>query len=289
MSKKHIITNLLAGLALALTANFALAQGQQDLEVFSLDFAKADSSQAVPRTMLNGQPPPFRGAENLGSFNEIPNGDLDVPASYIAVTTAEIKSIVEDMRNRSTVSDSHGSKVIGLHSSMVKQSKKDKTKYEVVTLRNGDDSGIVNLTTDHNLSWYPDWKDVNNPPAGYTFPFLRFTVGDFYPGKMPFPLKAHLKIPEAMLKWNSNKSILYFDARATSANSQPLDSNTNFIEFMGTGHMFSVPISEFFGYWNKNTNEWKVKIVVDSKLTPPQSGHPVLNMRFYSKGTPLTY
>lgn len=296
MSKKTKIVSVVGGLALGLTANFGLAQGQQNLEVFSLDFAGVSDAQVSSRA--NTVPPPFNigGLLNLNSFDEanIPENALETASTTLVdVQEYDVKvNIVDRMRASSIVSNSEGNKVIGLHSSMVKQKKNSPTEYDVVTLYNGDDTDL-NGKTDHNLSWYPDWKDVDVPPAGYTFPYLRLTVGDFYPGKMPFPLRAHLKIPVENLKWeDSNKTKLWFKARMTT-NAQgkkvsPLDSQTNYMEVGRSGHLFSVPISEIYGYWDQSTGEWKIKLVVDSDLTPPQPFHPVLNMRFYSKGTPLS-
>lgn len=305
MSKKYMVTNLLAGLALALTANFALAQGQPDFEQYMMNLAEQQGYSIAVRN-ASGNPPFAPQTEIPKSTGE--DDSLFLPpegTSSVPVSTNEIKGIVERMS--SFIKNNRGkpnykgecdnslyqpnvqngytcivddSRAVGLRSGMLLLKNGN---WERRIVKNADGAPTIFNVTDNNLSWYPDYRDsVNNG--------MRITIGNFHMGNMPFPLRGRLDIPITNISKTvdsaGNTKVVWFEARA--ANGQAgLPGASNYFEVVGFLPMFNNAISEFFGYFNYETGDWKLKVVVDNNIVPPSPGHVALNLKVYSIGSAL--
>lgn len=291
MSKKTKIVSVVGGLALGLTANFGLAQEQSDLEellsnlVASQQETVVDYSASNAYRAANGNPP----FANPGALAE---STVDAAiagynaSSATTVTTAEIPQIVINMNshiNSAATGVFGGGRAIGLKSGLIHYSKpKGSTVYgwHSKEIFNGDRASLFVPKTLNNVSWYPDSAGTSN--GG-----LRLTTGEFFLGKMPIPLKAHLDIPINNIKRIGTK--IWFDARVTvdedGTKHLPLSDTTNYVGVLEP--LFKVGITEFYGYFDESNGEWAMKFVIDSDLLPPNVTHPPLQLRIYSYGTAL--
>lgn len=290
MSKKTKIVSVVGGLALGLTANFGLAQGQPDFGEYIQNLAE-QQGYSVSYRSADGNPP-FANQDPL----VLPVTDADDAAYDVALTAPQSATEVstsdyEDIVNRMTSFiknnvDTNGAtkdntRAIGLQSGMVL---KKGTGWVPKTITNDDGTAFVWDRTINNVTWYPDYRGSVN--QGF-----RMTTGDFLPGKMPIAIKARLDIPKKFVRESTNANnerIIWFTARVSNNNGQaPLPGVSNFFEVPGFLPYFNNPISEFFGYFNYKTGDWKLKVVVDNNVVPPSPGHVGLNLKVYSIGTAI--
>lgn len=290
MSKKYMITNLLASLALALTANFALAQQQSDFEelmqnLVATQQSAVDYSASNAYRAANGNPP----FTNPGALAEstVDNAIAGYSGDTLTdVNSPEIPAIVTAMNSHihpSATGVFGGGKAIGLQSGLIHFSKlkgSNVNTWNVKDIFNGDRRGLFTPKTLNNVSWYPDSVDAVNKG-------LRLTSGEFFLGKMPIPLKAHLDIPISQIKKSGNR--IWFTSKVKTDKEGnkvlPLPSANNYIGVLDP--LFKVGITEFYGYFDKGNGEWAIKLVIDSDLLPPNVPHPPLQLRIYSFGGAL--